>query len=227
MKKILTVEDDQALRETLAATLESEAFRVVCASNGVEGLKLALEEKPDLIVLDIVLPGMTGLDICKKIREKGVRTPIIFLTGQRKEAIDKVLGLELGGDDYLVKPFGPRELVARIHAILRRIQPEPEEIEEYSFGDVILNFKGQTARKKKKELSLTAREYSLLKLFVRHEGEVISRDMILNEVWGYEKFPTTRTVDTFIHNLRHKIEDNPAKPRHLLTVPWSGYKFKK
>lgn len=225
MKKILTVEDDQAMRETLAVSLESEGYRVICASDGVEGFKLALAEKPDLIVLDIVLPGMTGLEICRKLREKSIHTPIIFLTGQRKEEIDKVLGLELGGDDYLVKPFGPRELVARIHAILRRVSPEPAEIEEYAFGDVSLNFKSQTASKGKKEISLTAKEFGLLKLLVRHEGEVVSRDMILNEVWGYDKFPTTRTVDTFIHNLRHKIEDDPSAPRHLLTVPWSGYRF--
>ncbi len=229
MKKILTVEDDQSLRETLAASLESEGFEVIRASDGVEGLNLALEGNPDLIVLDIVLPGMNGLDICRKIREKGIRTPIIFLTGQRKEEIDKVLGLEMGGDDYIVKPFGPRELVARIHAVLRRAGQEHEdrEVEEYSFGDVSVNFKSQTARKGAREITLTAKEYGLLKLLVRHEGEVVSRDTILNEVWGYDKFPTTRTVDTFIHNLRHKIEDDPSAPRHLLTVPWSGYRFQK
>jgi DNA-binding response OmpR family regulator len=150
-----------------------------------------------------------------------------MLSGKKKEEIDKVLGLELGADDYLLKPFGTKELLARIRAVLRRSKPEVPEVEECSFGNVYLNFKKQIATKGKKDLSLTAREYALLKLLISQEDEVISRDTILNEVWGYDKFPTTRTVDTFIHNLRQKIEDNPAKPVHLITVPWSGYKFQK
>jgi len=137
------------------------------------------------------------------------------------------LGLELGGDDYMTKPFGSRELVARIKAVLRRTKPEREELEEYSFGDITIHFKKQIALKEERELYLTAKEYGLLKLLIAHEGEVVSRDMILNEVWGYDKYPTTRTVDTFVHNLRKKIEDDPSHPVHIITIPWSGYKFRK
>ncbi|KPJ69299.1 hypothetical protein AMJ44_04160 [candidate division WOR-1 bacterium DG_54_3] len=225
MKKILIIEDDKAFLETLTSSLETENFKIVSATDGEKGFQLACQEKVDLIILDLVLPSLSGIDICQKLREKGIMYPIIMLSGKKKEEIDKVLGLELGADDYLIKPFGTKELLARIKAVLRRSKPEAPEIEEYSFGDVYLNFKKQIALKEKKELSLTAREFALLKLLICHEGEVVSRNTILNEVWGYDKFPTTRTVDTFIHNLRQKIEDNPTKPVHLLTVPWSGYKF--
>ncbi len=227
MKKILIIEDDIALLATLQAALEAENFEVSSATDGEEGLALAIGERMDLILLDLKIPSMDGFEVCKKIREKGDTTPIIFLTGEKKEEIDKVLGLELGGDDYMTKPFGTRELMARIKAVLRRTKPESEEIEEYSFGEVTLHFKKQMAIKGKEELYLTAKEFGLLKLLISHEGEVVSRDMILNEVWGYDKYPTTRTVDTFIHNLRKKVEDDPANPAHIITVPWSGYKFKK
>jgi DNA-binding response OmpR family regulator len=170
---------------------------------------------------------MDGFEVCKNLRLKGDRTPIIFLTGEKKEEIDKVLGLELGGDDYMTKPFGTRELLARIKAVLRRARPEMVELDECSFGNVTISFKKQVAIKGKNELSLTAKELGLLKLLIAHEGEVVTREVILNEVWGYDKYPTTRTVDTFIHNLRKKIEDNPSHPAHLLTIPWSGYKFQK
>ncbi len=148
-----------------------------------------------------------------------------MLSGKKKEEIDKVLGLELGADDYLIKPFGPREFLARVKALLRRSRLEPAAPEEVTFGDVAINFKTQMALKGNTPLRLTAKEFGLLRLLVSHAGEVINRNVILNEVWGYDKYPTTRTVDTFIHNLRKKIEDDPAHPRYLLTVPWSGYKF--
>jgi DNA-binding response OmpR family regulator len=227
MNKILIIEDDEALRETLILTLEAEGFGVIAASDGQQGLELALKEGADLIALDMVLPKISGLEICKKIRENKVLTPIIMISGQRKEEIDKVLGLELGADDYLLKPFGPHEFLARIKAILRRSHPKPQELEEYSFGEIVINFKKQLAFKGKKELRLTAKEFGLLRLLISHEGEVVSRNTILNEVWGYDRFPTTRTVDTFVHNLRQKIEKDPATPRYLLTIPWSGYKFQK
>jgi len=227
MKKILIVEDDKAFLETLTSSLTTENFKVVSATDGEKGFQLSCQEKVDLIILDLVLPSLSGMEICQKLREKGIATPIIMLSGKKKEEIDKVLGLELGADDYLIKPFGTKELLARIRAVLRRAKPKALEVEEYSFGNVYLNFKKQIASKGKKDLSLTAREYALLKLLITHEGEVVSRDTILNEVWGYDKFPTTRTVDTFVHNLRQKIEDNPAKPTHLITIPWSGYKFQK
>ncbi len=227
MKKILVVEDDLALLETLRSFLEIENFKVMSASDGEEGFQLACQENVDLIILDLVLPSLSGIEICQKLRAKGVMTPIIVLTGEKKEEIDKVLGLELGADDYVTKPFGTKELLARIKAVLRRGKIETAEVEEYSFGDVYINFKKQIASKAKNELYLTAKEFALLKLLVSHEGEVVNRETILNEVWGYEKFPTTRTIDTFIHHLRQKIEDNPSNPVHLITVPWSGYRFKK
>ncbi len=227
MKRILIIEDDQAFLKTLAAALEIEGFAVISATDGEQGLHLALKDKPDLIALDMVLPSMGGLEVCQKLRENKVQTPVIMISGQKKEEIDKVLGLEMGADDYLLKPFGPREFLARVKAILRRGKSEPAEPEEFSFGDVHLNFKKQTASKGQKELRLTTGEFGLLKTLIAHEGEVVSRNTILNEVWGYDRFPTTRTVDTFVHNLRRKIEDDPANPKHLLTVPWSGYKFQK
>lgn len=227
MKRILIVEDDRSLCEALMAFFEAENFEVVSASDGEEGFRLACQEKMDLIILDLVLPLRGGLDVCKDLREKKIMTPIIMLTGEKKEEIDKVLGLEFGADDYVTKPFGMKELLARAKAVLRRLQPKSTEIEEYSFGDVYLNFKRQTAVKGKRELSLTAKEFSLLRFLISCEGEVVSRNDILNVVWGYDRFPTTRTVDTFIHNLRRKIENEPSQPAHLITVPWSGYKFKK
>lgn len=227
MKKILIIEDDAAFLKTLITALEAEGFTALAASDGQQGLDLALKEKIDLIALDLVLPSLTGLEVCQRLRERKVQTPIIMISGKKKEEIDKVVGLELGADDYLLKPFGPHEFLARIKAILRRSRPGPAEIDEYSFGDVHIDFKKQVAAKGKKELRLTAKEFGLLKLLIAHEGEVVSRNTILNEVWGYDKFPTTRTVDTFIHNLRQKIEKDPGHPRHLLTVPWSGYKFQK
>jgi two-component system alkaline phosphatase synthesis response regulator PhoP len=227
MKRILLIEDDEALRQTLAIALEEDGFSVVSTGDGRTGLDLGMKENADLIALDMVLPSLGGLEICRELREHKVLTPVIMLSGQKKEEVDKVMGLELGADDYLLKPFGPREFLARVRAVLRRSRPESVEIEEFSFGDVTIHFKRQTATKGQKALRLTAKEFGLLKLLISHEGEVVSRNAILNEVWGYEKFPTTRTVDTFIHNLRHKVESDPSRPRHLLTVPWSGYKFQR
>ncbi len=227
MKKILLIEDDKALLATLSASLQAENFKVISATDGEEGFRLCCKEKLDLIILDLVLPSMEGMEICRQLRSKGITTPIIMLTGQKKEEIDKVLGLEVGADDYVTKPFGTKELLARIRAVLRRLRPEAKEVEEFRFSDIYINFKKQTALKGKKELYLTAKEFALLKFFISHEGEVVSRETLLNEVWGYDQFPTTRTIDTFIHHLREKVEENAAHPRHLLTVPWSGYKFKK
>ncbi len=227
MNKILIIEDDEALLKTLTTSIETENFKVISSTDGEKGFQLACQEKIDLIILDIVLPSLSGTEICRNLRTKGVTVPIIMLTGQKKEEIDRVLGLELGADDYITKPFGTKELIARIKAVLRRSRPEAAGLEEYSFGDIYINFKKQIAAKRKKDLYLTAKEFGLLNLLISCEGEVVSREKILNEVWGYDKFPTTRTVDTFIHNLRQKIEANPSKPLHLITVPWSGYKFQK
>lgn len=225
MKKILLIEDDEALRQTLTIALEEDGFSVLSTGNGREGLDLGLKGESDLIALDLVLPSLGGLEICRELRRNKIGTPIIMLSGKKMEEVDKVMGLELGADDYLLKPFGPREFLARVRAVLRRSRPESIGLAEFSFGDVTLDFKKQTATKGQKALRLTAKEFGLLRYLIAHEGEVVSRNDILNEVWGYEKFPTTRTVDTFIHNLRRKIENDPSRPRHLLTVPWSGYKF--
>ncbi len=227
MKKIFIIEDDEALLQTLCTALELENFEVMSAEDGQVGFEKACEKGADLILLDWVLPSMTGLEICQNLRRKGIATPIIILSGQKKDEIDRVLGLECGADDYLLKPFGTKELIARVKAVLRRTRPDEVELTEYVFGDIRIDFKKQTTHKGKKEIHLTAKEYSLLKLLISHEGDVVSRDTILNTVWGYDKFPTTRTVDTFIHNLRKKIEINPSDPLHLITVPWSGYKFQK
>jgi len=226
-KKILLVEDDEALRNATAAFLEGEDFRVETMADGKLGLERALEGAADLIVLDLVLPSMSGLEICRKLREKGIAAPIIMVTGRKRDEIDEITGLEIGADDYVLKPFGQRELLARIHAILRRTSRQAAELETGSFGDVVIDFRKKTAVKGKKELYLTAKEYDLLHYLMAHEGEVVSRGALLNDVWGYEKFPTTRTIDTFIHNLRKKIEKDPSRPVHLITVPWSGYKLKK
>jgi len=227
MKKILIVDDDSVLRESLAAGLEAEGYSVSLARDGREGLSRAMEWRPDLVVLDLVMPELGGLEVCRKMREAGIENPIIILTGEKKEEIDKVLGLELGADDYMIKPFGMSELVARVHAVLRRGQPQPAALEDVSFGGVHLNFKKKTASKAGKVIHLTAKEFGLLEILISREGEVVTRETILTEVWDYDRFPTTRTIDTFIHNLRKKIEDDPTNPVHLLTVPWSGYKFQK
>ena len=227
MKKILIVDDDSVLRESLAAGLEAEGYSVSQARDGREGLNKATEWRPDLVVLDLVMPQLGGLEVCRKMREAGIESPIIILTGEKKEEIDKVLGLELGADDYMIKPFGMSELVARVHAVLRRGQPQPAGLEDVTFGGVHLNFKKKTASKAGKVVHLTAKEFDLLELLISREAEVVTRETILNEVWDYDRFPTTRTIDTFIHNLRKKIEDDPANPVHLITVPWSGYKFQK
>jgi DNA-binding response OmpR family regulator len=227
MKKILVIDDDRVLRQTLAAALDAEGYGVSEAADGREGLNKALKASFDLIVLDVVMPVMGGLEVCRKLREAGRQVPVIVLSGKKKKEIDKVLGLELGGDDYMTKPFGTDEFIARVHAILRRSRPEIPLIEDLAFGDVAVDFRTKIATKGGRELHLTAREFSLLRLLAGCEGQVISRETILNKVWEYEKFPTTRTIDTFMYNLRRKIEDDPAAPSHLITVPWLGYKFQR
>jgi DNA-binding response OmpR family regulator len=227
MKKILIIDDDRVLRRTLAAALELEGYGVSEAADGREGLNKALKTAFDLVVLDVVMPDLGGLEVCRKLREAGRQVPVIVMSGKKKKEVDKVLGLELGGDDYLIKPFGTDELIARVHAVLRRSRPEVPEIEDIAFGDVAVDFRAKTATKAGRDLHLTAREFSLLRLLAGCEGQVVSRETILNKVWEYEKYPTTRTIDTFMYNLRRKIEDDPASPSHLITVPWLGYKFQK
>jgi len=227
MKKILIIDDDRVLRQALAAALQVEGYAVAEAADGSEGLTKALKTVFDLIVLDVVLPSLGGLEICRRLREAGRQVPVIVVSGKKKKEVDKVLGLELGGDDYLTKPFGTDEFVARVHAVLRRSRPEAPEIDDVAFGDVAVDFRTKTATKGGRDLHLTAREFSLLRLLAGCEGQAVSRETILNKVWEYERYPTTRTIDTFIYNLRRKVEDDPAAPKHLLTVPWLGYKFQR
>ncbi len=224
MKKILVIEDDAALASGLKDSLKQEHYEVDTCCDGEEGLKKARKKSIDLIVLDLMLPSMNGEEICRNLRNEGVNTPIIMLTS-KKEETSKVLGLELGADDYVTKPFSLLELHARIKAILRRQMQKGEIGNEFNFGNVKVDFRKHEVVKKGKQLRLTEKEFKLLKYMIEHKGEVITRDMLLDEVWGYESYPTTRTVDNYILAIRHKIEDNPSKPKFLLTIHTSGYKF--
>lgn len=208
----------------LRKNLEWDGFDVVAASDGETGLSCALADRPDLILLDIMLPKLSGLDVCRQLRDSRARVPIIMLTARGQE-IDKVLGLELGADDYVTKPFSIRELLARVHAILRRASIRESRCDFYRFGDVELDFAKHEARKLGQSLELSPREFEMLKYFVQHLGETVTRDHLLDQVWGYDNFPITRTVDNHIARLRQKIEQNPAEPRHIITVHRVGYKF--
>jgi DNA-binding response OmpR family regulator len=226
MKRILIIEDDPAILKGLQAGLAEEHYRILTESDGEKGYQLAQRENIDLIILDLMLPSKNGEDICKDLRQKGIQTPILMLTSKSDE-LNKVLGLELGADDYVTKPFSIRELKARIKAHLRRGSTTKKEIDVFSFADIHLDFKKQEASKKKTSLKLSAKEFEIMKLLIQYEGEVVTRDLLLSEIWGYEVFPTTRTVDNYILNLRKKIEDDPNNPKHLLTMHKSGYKFVK
>jgi DNA-binding response OmpR family regulator len=224
MKKILIVEDDAAILSGLSENLTQQHYEVEAATDGEEGLRKARKRDIDLIVLDLMLPKMNGEEVCRSLRETGVNTPILILTSRKEEA-SKVLVLELGADDYVTKPFSLLELQARIKAVLRRGTPNVEKVNEYSFGSVRVNFKKHEVVKKRRKVKLTEREFKLLQFMIEHKGEVITRDNLLDKVWGYDSYPTTRTVDNYILSIRRKIEDNPARPIYILTVHTSGYKF--
>jgi len=226
MTRVLIVEDDPAMSVALRDGLEYEGYAVSLAQDGEAGLRLATTEAPDLILLDVMLPKITGLDLCKKLRGDGNRVPIIMLTARGQE-IDKVLGLKLGADDYVTKPFGFMELMARVEAVLRRCASAEAapQLDTCRFGDVTLDFKAQEAWKGGKPIELSHREFQLLAFFIEHRGEVVTREKLLDTVWDYNAIPFTRTVDMHIAKLRKKIEDNPSDPRHIVTVHRSGYKF--
>jgi len=226
MKKVLIIEDDPAIRTGLKEALTTEGYSISEADTGTKGFEIASKGNFDLIVLDLILPGKDGIEICKDLRSDGVKTPIIMVTS-RKEEIDKILGLEIGADDYVTKPFSLRELLARVKALIRRSTYEPGDIEEVAFANLKIDFKKQEMFKGENSVKLSATEYRILHYFIDHEGEVVSRDKFLDEVWGYDTYPTTRTVDNYILSLRKKIEDDPADPKHLLTVYKVGYKFQK
>lgn len=224
-KKILVVEDEPGIRLSLSDELESAGYEVFTAENGEKALAAAEREKPDLIVLDLMMPVLDGTEVCKRLRMRGDRTPIIMLTVRDKE-IDKVLGLELGADDYMTKPFSLRELTARVKAVLRRAEEKPSHSGVIRFGDVHLDFKKFEATKNGQPLDLTPLEFQMLELLVERKGEVLKRDDFLDGVWGEDNVAVSfRTVDSHIANIRKKVEDDPSKPRHILSVRGIGYKF--
>lgn len=222
--RILIVEDEPAMVAGLRDNFEYEGYEVISAVDGVAGLERALADNPDLVVLDVMMPRMSGLDVCKQLKTTRPALPIIMLTARGQE-IDKVVGLELGADDYVTKPFSIRELMARVKAVLRRAAPQAPAAEVYKFSDVEVNVRSNEVRRAGQPVELSAKEFALLAYFVAHPVETLSRDRLLDAVWGYENYPNTRTVDTHIVHLRQKLEPNPEEPRFILTVHGSGYKF--
>jgi two-component system alkaline phosphatase synthesis response regulator PhoP len=224
MTKILIVEDEPNMVSGLRDNFEFEGYEVITAADGVAGLERALNDSPDLVILDVMMPRMSGLDVCKQLKSKRPSVPIIMLTARGQE-VDKVVGLELGADDYVTKPFSIRELLARVKAVLRRAQPAAKDKERYAFGDVEVDLRSQQVMRKGKQLDMSSKEFELLKYFLCHSGEAISRDRLLEAVWGYDRFPTTRTVDAHIVRLRQKLEPKPDEPHYILTIHGTGYKF--
>jgi two-component system alkaline phosphatase synthesis response regulator PhoP len=224
VSKILIVEDEPDMVLGLKDNFEFEGYEVLTAADGLGGLERARTQKPDLIILDIMLPKLSGLEVCKSLRGEGFEGPIIMLTARGQE-IDKVVGLELGADDYVTKPFSIRELLARVRAILRRTDGARKRLARYRFSDVELDFEAYRAKRGGQPLDLSPREFELLRYLIERKGETVTRDRLLEDVWGYESYPSTRTVDTHIAKLRAKIGDSGSEPRWILTIHGVGYKF--
>jgi len=224
MSKILIVEDEPDMVLGLKDNFEFEGYEVITAPDGAAGLERARALKPDLVILDIMLPKLSGLEVCKTLRAEGVETPIIMLTARGQE-IDKVVGLELGADDYVTKPFSIREVLARVRAILRRSEGGKKRLARYRFADLDLDFETYAATKGGVALELSPREFDLLRYLIERKGETVTRDSLLEDVWGYESYPSTRTVDTHVAKLRAKIGDSGSEPRYILTIHGAGYKF--
>ena len=222
MQTILVIDDDESLRDTIGVLLEREGFRPVLTGDGKSGLHQMLTLKPDLAIVDLRLPGMSGMEVCRHVRATGQPTPIIVLSAAGDE-IDKVVLLELGADDYIVKPFGTRELLARIRALLRRTGAERARV--VTFAETEVDLEHRMVRRRGEEVKFTPAEYNLLTFFVQNPNRPLTRDMILNSVWGYESYPNTRTVDAHVVRLRQKLEPAPNTPRHFLTVHGVGYRF--
>ncbi len=222
--RILIIEDEPAMVAGLRDNFEYEGYEVISAGDGEAGLERVLSDNPDLVVLDVMMPRMSGLEVCKQVKARRPAVPIIMLTARGQE-IDKVVGLELGADDYVTKPFSIRELMARVKAVLRRVSMQAPVPEIYRFSDVEVNIRGNEVRRAGKPVALSAKEFALLTYFISHPAETLSRDRLLDAVWGYENYPNTRTVDTHIVHLRQKLEPNPEEPRFILTIHGSGYKF--
>ncbi|MDX9758705.1 MAG: response regulator transcription factor [Bacteroidota bacterium] len=223
MKTVLIIEDDPAILAGLEAGLRAEHYAVTTESDGARGLERARKLNPDIIILDLMLPSLNGEEICRALRAGGCVMPILMLTAKGSET-DKVLGLELGADDYMTKPFSLRELQARIKALLRRA-PVLREPEEYAVGELWINLRTREVRLRDRAVDLTAREFDVLRYFILHANELVTRDMLLDEVWGYDQYPTTRTVDNYILALRKKIEITPSAPRYIVTVHTAGYRL--
>ena len=221
--RILVVEDEPDLLRGLELNIKAEGYAVLTARRGDEGLDEALRQRPDLVLLDVMLPGMSGFDVCRELRRHGFDAPIIILTAKAEET-DRVVGLEIGADDYVTKPFGIRELLARIRVRLRRRDGSAEEM-VLRFADIEVNFEKLEALRNGARIELTGKEFDVLRLLARNRGRIVTRDRLLNEVWGYEHYPTTRTVDNHILRLRQKLEAVPSDPRHILSVYGEGYKF--
>jgi DNA-binding response OmpR family regulator len=224
MARILLVEDEPKMQRGLRDNLEFEGHEVTIEGDGSSGLQTLLRASFDLVILDVMLPQMSGFDVVRKSREKGNRTPILLLTAKGEE-IDKVLGLELGADDYVTKPFSVRELIARVNALLRRASPAAAAESMMTLGDITVNFAGYTGSKDGKEISMTPKEFEILKYLWLHRNETISRDDLLKNVWGYDDSVSTRTVDNFVLKIRQKIEDDPAHPKIVITIHGTGYKL--
>jgi DNA-binding response OmpR family regulator len=221
--RVLIVDDEPEIVRGLEHNLRFEGYETVSAQNGEDAVAVATREAPDLILLDIMMPKLSGWDVCRALRGKGVDVPIIMLTA-RGEEVDRVLGLELGADDYVTKPFSLRELLARVRAVLRRPGPR-HKFAEWSFGNVRVRLRGRQVFKGGQEVRLTRKEFDLLAYLAQRRGEVVTREELLDEVWGYDRFPTTRTVDTHVLRLRRKFEADPERPAFILTVHGQGYKL--
>jgi two-component system, OmpR family, alkaline phosphatase synthesis response regulator PhoP len=224
VKRILLIEDEPGIVLTLTDRLTGEGYSVESATDGESGLERATRDAFDLLLLDLMLPRMSGLDVCKALRKRGIETPMIMLTA-RGQVVDKVVGLKLGADDYVTKPFEMAELLARVEAQLRRAPSSPHPTEGYAFGDMRVDFRKAEATREGAPIDLSAREFQLLRYFLEHRGATLTRDELLNEVWGYNSMPSTRTVDVHVAWLRQKIEPNPRHPQFILTVHGMGYKF--
>jgi len=222
--RILIVEDELPMRTALGDCLQRQGYRVLLACDGPQGLDKAMQEKPDLIILDIMMPGLDGFALCAELRRLEMRVPVLMLTA-KSQVEDRVAGLDAGADDYLAKPFSREELLARLRALLRRTQREKPAVEQLALGDVIIDFVKMEATKAGQSLYLSAREFAMLRLLAETPGEPVSRDRFLDVVWGYTAFPTTRTVDKHMGGLRAKIEANPDNPQWLKTVHAVGYKL--
>lgn len=225
MSRILIIEDEAPLRRALADNFNFESYEVITAEDGERGYCLAKEKKPDLVILDLMLPSMNGYDICRKLRSEGFTTPILMLTARGDER-DRVTGLDIGADDYVTKPFSVRELSARVRALLRRTAPGTTLPDELHLNGLDIDFRRYEAKDAEgRAVEMTRKEFQLLRLLVARAGEAVTRDELLNEVWGPENYVTSRTVDTHVSNLRAKLERDPRRPGHLLTVHGVGYRW--